>query len=92
MTKDEFNLLLEMFRSISNSLAFQNKLIIEFIEDMRQYRTTRETRESEQQNTTQKLNAIINTRFGLLWWLLDKIAPGVGLALVLALLRYLKII
>lgn len=79
-----------MFQAISNNQAVQNKLILEFIEDMKAYRLAREDKEVHK--LTDKFNAVINQRFGLLWWVVDKIAPGVGIALVIALLKYLKII
>ena len=85
-----FSAAASMFQSISNSQAIENKLIVELIEDMKHYRQHRE--EKEDQGITAKFNAVINQRFGLLWWFLDKIAPGVGLALVLALLKFLHII
>jgi len=85
-----FSTVATMFQAISNNQAIQNKLILEFIEDMKSYRVARE--EKEVNKLTDKFNAVINQRFGLLWWVVDKIAPGVGLALVLALLKYLKII
>ena len=85
-----FSTVATMFQAVSNNQAIQNKLILEFIEDMKAYRMTREDKEGHK--LTDKFNAVINQRFGLIWWLIDKIAPGVGIALVIAFLKYLKII
>jgi len=85
-----FSTIATMFQAISNNQAVQNKLILEFIDDMKAYRIAREDKEVHK--LTDKFNAVINQRFGLLWWFVDKIAPGVGIALVIALLKFLKLI
>lgn len=78
MPQDEefLRMLLEIMRGISNNIAINNRSMIEFMEDMRAYRNQRE--EKENQDTTSKVNAIVNARFSLLWWVVDKIAPRGG--------------
>lgn len=92
MPQDEefLRILLEIMRGISNNIAISNRSMIEFMEDMKAYRNQRESKEN--QDTTSKVNAIVNARFSLLWWVVDKIAPAVGIALILALLKFLKLI
>ena len=77
---------LEILRAINNTLAIQNKLLIDLLE------TIKIALQPKPQDTTQKIEMRINQRFGLLWWVVDKIAPAVMIAIVLAILKFLKLI
>jgi len=90
---------IEIFKSISNQNALNARLIMEFISDLKQYRESREKREADGEsgvNTTQRVEqrveAAFKSRLALLYWFIDRAAPGVVIAIILAILKKLGLL
>lgn len=73
-------IVIELFKSISNNQAIQNRLILEFIEDQKAYRTKRE--EGEVMNTKQKIEAELNKR-SFTTYFIDRVLPALIIAAIL---------
>jgi Skp family chaperone for outer membrane proteins len=89
----EPQMIIELFRSISNQIAINNGLVMAFIEDQKNYRTDREKKELEKLVTTdEKINEIVNKRFEGWTYIRERVLPAVYVAIILAVLKKLGII
>lgn len=79
-----FQIAIEMFKSISNSIAVQNKITLELIEDLRRYRAEREKKELL--NTDQKIEAAIKKN-SFLTYFVDRVLPAIIIAVVLWIMK-----
>jgi hypothetical protein len=82
-TSDQVMALFDMTRYIRSEVAAIRKDIIELRDDLKSYRATREEKE---QNTTAKIKAVLNERFDLWKWFVDKVLPTIATTIILALL------
>jgi len=83
ISKDQ--MIVELFRSISNQIAINNQLVINFIEEQKTYRAEREKRDQERQLTTaERIEvAIRKEKTGLWEFIRDRIIPALVIAIVL---------
>jgi hypothetical protein len=92
-------MVIEIFKSISNQNALNARLIMEFIQDLKKYREARESREQNGEsgvNTTQRVEqrveAALKSRLAFLYWFIDRAAPGIVIAIILAVLKKLGLL
>lgn len=75
--------LFDSLRNIRGDIASLKRAILDFHEDLSHYRTVRESKE---QNTEDKIKAVLNQRFDFWVYLRDKVAPGILQLIAIALL------
>ena len=84
---DQSMALFDMMRFIRNELAAIRRELIDFQNNVFDYRHKREQTEGKQdQNTTDKIEAILNKRFDFFVYFRDKIFPPIATMIVIALL------
>jgi hypothetical protein len=82
-TKDQIISLFDMSRYVRGEIAGMRRDLINFLADNKTYRAQREEKE---QDTTDKIEAVIGKRFDFAVYLRDKIAPPIVTMIVIALL------
>lgn len=92
-------IVIEIFKSISNQNALNARLIMEFIEDLKKYRAERESREqngesgvSTTQRVEQRVESALKSRLAFVYWFIDRAAPGIVIAIILAVLKKLGLL
>jgi hypothetical protein len=80
---DQIMALFDMARYVRSEIAGMRKDLINFTDDVKAYRNSREQSE---EGTTQKIERILSTKFDFGVWFRDKVLPSVITTIVIALL------
>lgn len=82
-TKDQVMALFDMTRYVRGEIAGMRRDLINFTNDIREYRNKRE---AEEEGTTQKIERVLGKRFDFWLYFRDKIFPPVVTTIIIALL------
>jgi len=86
--EQDLKVIIEIFKSISNSLAVQNRLVMDFMKDQQRYRTEREKAEqNKMMSTTERIQIELKKRFEPWEYFRERVLPAIYIAIIIAILK-----